>query len=213
VAKAKRPVSINGVEFDALLDEERTLSADSPDYPVEDGFSVEDTIILKPQTLSMTLFVTDTPVTWKSRGHGGNGWTDSVIQRLEGLYFAKQPVTIITSSKTYRNMAIMSISIAKSADAGYARQIPISFKEIRKTSSKTATIPDSYPKSGATGTNAGTASTEISSTPAPGVSVAGLDTFDNVFNDSGGGLPSLSSLTGGSKSSMAFNLAKAAGLL
>jgi len=101
MAKAKQPVSINGIEFDALLDEERTLEADSPDYPVEDGFMVHDTIILKPMMLSMTLFVTDTPVTWKNRGHGGKGWTDSVIQRLESLYFSKQTVTVVTSSKTY----------------------------------------------------------------------------------------------------------------
>ena len=45
MAKAKQPVSIEGIEFDALLDEERVLTAESPDYPVEDGFSVNDTII------------------------------------------------------------------------------------------------------------------------------------------------------------------------
>ena len=84
MAKAKKPVSIEGVEFDALIDEEITLEADAPDYPVEDGYSVSDTIILRPKTLSMTLYVTDTPVTW-IKDHGGKGWTDEVIQRLEGL--------------------------------------------------------------------------------------------------------------------------------
>jgi hypothetical protein len=165
MAKAKKPVSINGVEFDALLDEDRTLEADAPDYPVEDGFSVSDTIILKPQLLSMTLYVTDTPVTW-SKSHGGQGWTEGVIQQLEGLYFEKKPVEIVTSDKTYKNMAIQSISISKSTDVGYARQIMIDFREIRVTSSKTTTIPDSYGKSGATGANAGTASTNKGNAPA-----------------------------------------------
>ena len=184
MAKAKKPVSIEGVEFDALIDEERILEADAPDYPVEDGYSVSDTIILKPQTLSMTLYVTDTPVTW-IKSHGGKGWTDEVIQRLEDLYFAKTPVTIVTSERTYKNMAILSISISKSAEMGYARQIPISFKEIRVTSSKTTTIPDSYGKSGKSGANAGTASTSEGSTPSA---------------SSGG----TSSTEGGSKGSLAY---------
>jgi hypothetical protein len=191
MAKAKKPVSINGGEFDALLDEERALEADAPGYPVEDGFSVSDTIILRPQTLSMTLFVTDTPVTWSNK-HGGQGWTESVIQRLEGLYFDKKPVEIVTSDKTYKNMAIQSISISKSTDAGYARQIVISFKEIRITSSKTTTIPDSYGKSGQSGANAGAASINNGSTP-PG--------------------SSSSESAGQSRGSIAYNLAQNSGLL
>lgn len=195
VGKAKKPVTINGIPFDALLDEERIYEADSPDYPVEDGFMVHDTIILKPLALSMTLFVTDTPVTWKNKGHGGKGWADSVVQRLESLYFSKQTVTIVTSDKTYKSMAIQSISIAKSTDVGYARQIPITFKEIRVTKSRKTTIPASYGKSGESGANAGTASTSTSSTPA--ASSSGTS----------------NTASGGSKSSVAYNLAKTAGLL
>lgn len=196
MAKAKRPVTINGIPFDALLDEERAYEADSPDYPVESGFNVNDTIILKPLTLSMTLFVTDTPVTWKNRGHGGKGWADSIIQRLESLYFSRQIVTVVTSERTYKSMAIQSISISKSAEVGYARQIPITFKEIRVTKSKKTTIPDSYGKSGETGANAGTASTSTSSTPSA---------------NSGGS--NNSAANGGSKGSIAYNLAKSAGML
>jgi hypothetical protein len=198
MAKAKKPVSIEGVAFDALIDEERTLEADAPDYPVEEGYSVSDTIILKPQMLSMTLYVTDTPVTW-IKSHGGKGWTDEVIQRLEGLYFAKTPVTVVTSERTYKNMAILSISISKSTDVGYSRKIPISFKEIRVTRSKTTTIPASYGKSGASGANAGTSSTSKGDTPpASGNSSGGASGTD------GGS---------GSKGSTAYNLSKSAGLL
>lgn len=194
MAKAKRPVTINGIPFDALIDEERTYEAESPDYPVESGFVVHDTIILKPLMLSMTLYVTDTPVTWKRSGHGGKGWTDSIIQRLENLYFSRQIVTVVTSEKTYKSMAIQSISIAKSAEVGYARQIPITFKEIRVTQSKKTTIPDSYGKSGDSGANAGTASTSTSSTPP-----------SNSGNSD--------TASDGSKGSVAYNLAKSAGML
>jgi hypothetical protein len=200
MSKAKKPVKIEDIEFDALLDEEMTLEADAPDYPVEDGFSVNDTIILKPMTLSMTLFVTDTPVTWKSKGHGGAGWTDSVIQKLEDLYFSKSPVTIVTSDRTYKNMAILSISISKSKEVGYARQIPITFREIRITKSKSTTIPDSYGKSGETGANAGAASTSKSATPP-------------ASGSSSSGQTDASSSGSQSKGSISYNLAKNSGLL
>ena len=35
MARAKQPVSINGIEFDALIDESRTLEATVPEYSVE----------------------------------------------------------------------------------------------------------------------------------------------------------------------------------
>jgi hypothetical protein len=202
LAKAKQPVNINGIEFDALFDEERVLDAEAPDYPIEDGFSVSDTIILKPQMLSMTLFVSDTPVTWKKRGHGGAGWTEGVIARLEDLYFSKQTVTVVTSEKSYKSMAIQNISFAKSTDVGYARQIPITFKEIRVTSSKKTTIPDSYGKSGDTGANAGTASTSTGGAPAASSSTS--SSASGSSSSSNGGITT--------KSSILFNLASAAGL-
>lgn len=43
-----KPVSIAGIEFDALIEETKTLSATVPVYPVENGFPVSDTIILDP---------------------------------------------------------------------------------------------------------------------------------------------------------------------
>ena len=50
--KAKQPVSINGIEFDALIDQTVDYEADVPEYVTEKGFSVSDNIALKPETLS-----------------------------------------------------------------------------------------------------------------------------------------------------------------
>lgn len=150
----KQPVSIDGIEFDALIDQSVDYSAEVPEYPTEKGFSVSDTIVLKPETISMTLFVTDTPVTWKQRFGSGSGRVQNVVKQLEELYFSKKVITIVTSDAVYDNMAITSISIAKNTSAGYAREIPISFKKIVVTESSTVTIPDSYGKSGASSASA-----------------------------------------------------------
>lgn len=167
--QAKQPVNIEGIEFDALIDEDVTLEADVPSYPVEKGFEISDGIILKPQKLSMTLFV-GISVTWVSRLGTNIMRAQEVEQRLKELYFKRQPVTIITSDSKYTNMAITNISFRKSLETGYSREFPISFQEVRVTQSQTTTIPDSYGRSGATGVNAGTANITVSQTP-PGKKV------------------------------------------
>lgn len=53
------------LNFDALIDQTIDYNADVPEYVTEKGFSVSDNVSLKPEELSMTLYVTDTPVTWK----------------------------------------------------------------------------------------------------------------------------------------------------
>lgn len=163
MARAKQPASVGGIEFDALIESVEGYEAEVPEYPTEKGFSVSDTIVLKPDSLNMTLFVTDTPVTWKNRLGSGPGKTEAVVKRLKELYFRKQPVEVVTSDSVYSNMAITSLSIRKSAEVGYAREIPISFKKIIVTESKTVSIPASYGKSGKTGASGGTANTSSSS--------------------------------------------------
>lgn len=159
MGKAKQPVSINGIEFDALISEDRSYEATVPEYAVEKGFSVSDAIILGAETLSMTLFVTNTPVTWFSRFGADQNRVERVCKQLEELFYASQPVTIVTSDRTYTNMAIENLTISKSVDVGYAREIPISFRKIRITQATTTTIPSSYGKSGASNAQAGTANT------------------------------------------------------
>ena len=154
---AKRPVSIDGIEFDALIEQTDILEADVPSYPVESGFEVSDAIIIKPLTLEMKLFLTNTPVTWSRNGSPSR--VGDVIGRLEDLYFEKKPVTVVTHERTYHNMAIAKIELTKTKETGTSREIPISFREVRVVEKTTTTIPAHYGRGGATGTVAGTANT------------------------------------------------------
>jgi hypothetical protein len=192
MGKATRPVSVAGIEFDALISSDYTMEATVPEYAVESGFNVTDAIILKAETLSMVLFVTDTPVTWYNR-HGRNR-VNSVVAQLENLYYTKTPVSVVTSEKTYSDMAIESIKISKSTENGYAREIPISFRKVRTTSAQTTTIPASYGKSGSTGASAGTASTSSGSS-------------------SGSSSQSSSSESSSGSGSVLYNAGKSAGII
>lgn len=159
MSRAKQPVNINGIEFDALIEQSISYEANVPEYATEKGFSVSDNISLKPETLAMTLYVTDTPVTWKNRFGSDSDRVNSVVKQLEELFFSKQIVSVVTSDAVYDNLAITSLSISKSSETGYAREIPISLKKIIVTESSTVSLPSSYGKSGATEAPAGSANT------------------------------------------------------
>ena len=68
-----RPCSVNGIEFDALISESRSLTSEVPEYAVESGFSVSDNISIKPMVVEITANLTNTPVTWlDSHGIGSH---------------------------------------------------------------------------------------------------------------------------------------------
>lgn len=198
MARAKQPVSVDDIEFDALIDSEEGYEADVPEYPTEKGFSVSDTIVLKADTLNMTLYVTDTPVTWRERTGSGPGKTEGVVRRLKDLYFAKKILEVTTTDCVYSNMVITSMNIKKSVEVGYAREIPIAFKKIEVTETATAEIPASYGKSGKTAKAAGKASTTASST---------------AGSSSSGGSSASGSSSSSSRGSVLYNAASGFGLL
>ncbi len=179
-----RPVSIAGIEFDALIDETKTMSATIPVYPVEEGFPVSDTIILNPLTLQMTLYVSNTPVTWLYRHGTSNTRVLEICNQIESLWMNKEIVKIVTSDAIYTDMGITSISVKKSRDIGYAREITLTAQKIRVTSRKTAEIPSYILKSGKSEASAGTAST--SKTSSNGSSVTHTSSVESSSGSSGG---------------------------
>ena len=186
MARAKQPVSVDDIEFDALIDSEEGYEADVPEYPTEKGFSVSDTIVLKA------------PVTWRERTGSGPGKTEGVVRRLKDLYFAKKILEVTTTDCVYSNMVITSMNIKKSVEVGYAREIPIAFKKIEVTETATAEIPASYGKSGKTAKAAGKASTTAASTAGSG---------------SSGGSSASGSSSSSSRGSVLYNAASSFGLL
>ena len=197
MVRAMQPVSVDGIEFDALMSSTEAYDATVPEYSVETGFAVSDTIILSPEALDMTLLVSNRPVTWAKRFGNSEDRVAEVVKRLKSLYFQKKLITVTTSSETYTDMAILSLIIPKTNAMMEAMEIPIKFKKVRVTATKTATIPDSYGKSGA---SAGTASTS------KGSSGGGSGSGSGSGSNSGGGS------SGGSQKSGSILYSAAAGM-
>lgn len=159
MSKPTRPVSIGGIEFDALITSSETLSADVPDYPCESGYSVHDTIVTKPTELSLTLFLSNNPVTWYNRLGNNVNRVQMVEEKLRGLFASRQVLTVMTATDKFRNMCITSVGISKSKENGNGRGIDVTLKQVNITNTRTTSIPASYGKSGSTMSNAGNAGT------------------------------------------------------
>lgn len=196
-----QPVSVAGIEFPAMLDETQTFTSDIPEYPVETGFVISDNITLQPMELPLTLLLSDTPLTWRGRVRS----MSEAESMLKELYFSKTPFTVVTPSGTFESMGITSMQIKRSSENGYNKEVSLSLKQINVTATKTAAIPDSYGKSGATGANAGTASTSAGSTSTGGGSSGG--------GSGGSGSSGGSSSGKQSSGSILYNVASSAGLI
>lgn len=207
MARKLKPVSIAGIEGDALISEDISYSADIPEYPVENGYNVSDTIILKPLELSITLYISDSPATWRNRkGHAPSaGRTKKICDKFEKLYFKRKLVKVVTTDKIYTNMGITSMSISHSSEIGYARQIQFSLKKVYVTKRKTVYIPKHILQSGETKKNAGKATTSASSSKSTSSS--------GKSGSSGGSGGSGSKSSSGKKGSILYNIGKKTGFL
>lgn len=222
--KKKQPVSIWGIEFDALIEEQKSYSSSIPVYPIERGFPVSDTIINEPFVLQMSLFISNTPVTWLHR-HGSNiDRVNRICKMIEKKWFEKKLTKIVTSDTIYTDMGITSISIKKSSDIGYAREVSITAQKVYVTQKKTADIPKHILKSGKSMANAGKASTSKTSNK-KGTSASSSKTRKDVgekgsdpkIQNSGGSKKKKSGSKGNEQAkkshSMLYGTAKGFGLL
>ena len=154
---ARQPVSINGLEFDALIGEDKTLTADVPSYSVESGYEVSDNISIKPKEITLTLYVTNRPVTWRQRHWTYPGRVAEVVDELERIFWSRELVTVTTATDIYSNMAITQLKVPKDTTNYSSREIQVSLKEVNTVSSALTSIPSYYGRGGKTKENSGTA--------------------------------------------------------
>jgi len=167
------PVSVAGITFDALIISDETWSATVPQYPTEDGFEVTDTIINHPKELSLELFLTNQPVTWKDLHGVGPGRVQEIVSQLEEIYLNREPILVTTVDRDYEDMCIEVITLPKRYETGKALKIPIKLKQVTTTAVQTASLPPGFGKGGASGASGGTAGTST--------------TGDNNSGNEGGG--------------------------
>ena len=182
--KKLKPCSVWGIEFDAMIEEQRNYSASIPSYPVEDGFNISDTIINEPLVLQLTLYVSNTPVTFLYRHKNTKNRVTKICEQIEKKWLSKQLTKIVTLDAIYKDMGITSISIKKTAEIGYAREISVTARKVYKTSRKVSKIPKHILKAGKSMAKAGKASVSKTSARASSEKVSS----ESVASNTNGGL-------------------------
>ena len=112
--RKKQPVTIWGIEFDALIDEQKTLSSTIPVYPVEEGFPVSDTIINNPVSINLSLYISNTPVTWLYRHGTAPDRVTAQKVRITRKETVEIPSYILKSGETMANAGKTSTSTTSS---------------------------------------------------------------------------------------------------
>ena len=133
-------IRIGGYLLDASITEEPSLEAEVTEYPVESGAVITDHTQLKPVTLELEFVVSDTPIgKVASERAAGVVPSSEARQKLEDLWRARKPVTVITGTRTYENMVLTSLRFPRDKDTGDALRGSASLQqltivEVRRTS-------------------------------------------------------------------------------
>ena len=140
----RNPVSIGGIQFDALLSISEKFDSTIPMNTTDRGFETSDDIIPNLMKLEMKLFVTPTPVTWSNiPSHAGRNPRD-VVDSLREILNKRQPVFVTTSKKNYDNMMIQKVSVDKNADIGYALEIGVTMTQLVFAPYGKFVLPEDY---------------------------------------------------------------------
>lgn len=150
------------MQFDCIEDETHTWANEVTQFPVENGGDITDNIRGKQRELSITGFISNSPIRglidevtgFADRVLNGNKRTQDAYNQLKQLRDLKIPVNIATRFESYSNMAIESVIIRRQSENGDALIVDMSFREISIVATQTGTVPEGMGRNGAQSDNA-----------------------------------------------------------
>lgn len=187
---------IEPVVFDASLSEQHTLEAEVTQHPVETGSPISDHYRVLPQKIVINGIVSDSPM---PADHIGGLFTsrDGLVSTANKLITGKSRVDeaydslrkkmdesslldVVTTLKTYENMAITSLAIERDASSGNILNSTISLQEIKIVEVSDTPIPKAPAK------KALTKKGPQGETPADKSEVQKVTTFRGLVKAAGG---------------------------
>lgn len=130
------PMMIGPVVVDALISEDHALPSETTEYPLEQGSNVSDNTRALARELSVEGMISDAPLgtdlqKLRVRETGGTiAPSEYAYALLEKIYTDREPVTVITSLRTYPSMVMLSCNVRRDKDTGRALSFTAAFKQI-----------------------------------------------------------------------------------
>lgn len=136
------------IALDAVITQQHSFRARITDSPVEDGSSINDHVILDPESLQIEGFISDHPVkllggalTAGLGAFSGETPTKTGMEALVAGYEARAELTIVTKIRTYDSMIIESLEIPRSRTTGESLRFSMTVRKIKKATLLTARVP------------------------------------------------------------------------
>lgn len=130
------------VTFDVSENETHKSTAKVTDHPVEQGANVADHIQDMPDTLDLVARVSNTPIVSESEAVLLDPQrAEAAYQTLRTMKKAATTCQVLTTLRSYTNMAITSVSVTRNASTGDVLAVTVSLQEIRTATSETIAAP------------------------------------------------------------------------
>lgn len=191
------PKTIDSIDIGCFIEEAATDELQITEHPVEKGAQITDHAFKLPAEVTIQCgwsnsdlrAVVDSAVaayntaksflsgsaattqTVKSEYFTSSDYIGKTYKKLLELQAKREPFTVTTGLRTYKNMLFKSLRMTQDQKTGQALMVSATFREIRIVETKATTLPDknsqAAPKETAETQNAG-AKAAAPATPAPG---------------------------------------------
>lgn len=151
--------SLGGLTFTVTVSESEKATAKLTDYPVEDGSSYSDHVILAPREVTVQI------------GQSVDGAESDPRDKLDALRAvmeAREPVELYTGKSYYPAMVVTSISVTTDAKSETVLLASVTLREVRIAQTQAAPVPvirQKQPKKTAKSVKRGTQQAQEVSTP------------------------------------------------
>jgi hypothetical protein len=142
-------ILIGKFAIDAALSESHDKQADITEFPIEDGSTLTDHVIVRPRQYRVQGIVSNNPVGEGFRVIEDDGsvlvledtpLAEQARVALEEMLAARQPLRVVTAKCTYDNMVMQSLSFSDGAENGDALIFDASFKQIDVRQNRRSTV-------------------------------------------------------------------------
>lgn len=114
--------SIGGIKPDIVVEETSRDSLFITNHPVEKGAAISDHAFKMPVECEMRCG-------WSDSGHF-QGYSRAINAALIALQAQRQPFTVVTGKRTYRNMLLAGVEVSTSAGSEYALLVRCLLREV-----------------------------------------------------------------------------------
>lgn len=144
--------------FDAVFSTDHSANATVTQHPVQSGASISDHAYMEPDEVSVEIGMTDTAASVS----GGASHSVNAYAQLRAIMELREPFTLITRLKTYRNMLITSISAPDDYKTMNALRASIYFQQVNVVSVSTVKVQEMVTSSKTTTNKSSSSSTSKS---------------------------------------------------